>query len=135
MEPKVRILCRRSAILIKITRISSLIVKSNLRKFSACAEACSPKIPPEILVSPSTICAILSPNILRISSTVYSVSSTTSCNKAAQIEVEPNPISLQTILATAIGCMIYGSPERRFTPSCACLAKLNALVIRSTLRR
>ena len=33
-------------------------------------------------------------------------SSTTSCSKAAHIEVEPRPISLHTMLATAIGCII-----------------------------
>ena len=115
--------------------MSSLMVSSSLRKFSACADACSPKMPPEIFVSPSTIWAILSPNMLRISSTVYSVSSTTSCSNAEQIEVEPNPISSETIRATAIGCMMYGSPERRFTPACAWLAKLNAFVISSTFLR
>ena len=40
------------------------------RRFSACAEARSPKMPPEILVSPSTIWAILGPKMFSISSTV-----------------------------------------------------------------
>lgn len=48
------------------------------------------------------------------------------------MEVDPSPISVHTILATAMGCMMYGSPERRFTPLCACLAKLNAFVMIST---
>ena len=70
IEPNVRMLCRRSAILIRITRMSSLMVSSNFLKFSACAEALSPKIPPEILVNPSTICAIFGPKMFSISSTV-----------------------------------------------------------------
>ena len=41
----------------RMTRMSSLIVSSSFLKFSACADALSPKIPPEIFVSPSTICA------------------------------------------------------------------------------
>ncbi len=93
MEPRVRMLCRRSAIFMSTTRMSSLIVSRSLRKFSAWAEALSPKIPPEILVSPSTMRAILRPKCCSISSTRYSVSSTTSCSNAAQIEVEPRPIS------------------------------------------
>ena len=36
----------------------------------ACAEACSPKIPPEIFVRPSTICAIFEPKMFSMSSTV-----------------------------------------------------------------
>ena len=51
------------------------------------------------------------------------------------MEVDPSPISVHTILATAMGCMMYGSPERRFTPLCACLAKLNAFVMISTFLR
>ena len=96
--------------------MSSDMVSSNFLKFSAWAEAWSPKIPPEIFVNPETIMAIFRPKRFSMSSTVYSVSSTTSCKRAEQIEVEPNPISSQTILATAMGCMIYGSPERRRIP-------------------
>ena len=58
MEPRVRMLCKRSAILIRMTRMSFDMVSSNFLKFSACAEARSPKIPPDILVSPSTIWAV-----------------------------------------------------------------------------
>ena len=49
--------------------------------------------------------------------------------------VEPNPISSQAMRATAIGCMMYGSPDSRLTPLCACLAKLKALVMMSTFLR
>ena len=86
---------------------------------SPCAEAWSPKMPPEIFVSPSTICATLRPNARSMSSTVYSVSSTTSCSRAAHIDVEPSPISWLAMRATAIGCRMYGSPDRRRTPLCA----------------
>ena len=70
MYARVRILCKRSAILMRITRMSSLMVSSSFLKFSACTDACVPNTPPEIFVSPSTICAIFSPKRLRISSTV-----------------------------------------------------------------
>ena len=93
MEPSVRMLCSRSAIFIRITRMSSAIVSSSLRKFSACADALSPKIPPDIFVNPSTIVAIFFPKFISMSSTRYSVSSTTSWSKAAHIDVEPKPIS------------------------------------------
>ena len=69
-EANVRMLCRRSQIFIRITRMSSLMVSSSFLKFSACADACSPKMPPEILVRPSTICAILGPKMFSMSSTV-----------------------------------------------------------------
>ena len=47
-----------------------LLDSSNFLKFSACAEARSPNMPPDILVRPSTICAILGPNRFSMSSTV-----------------------------------------------------------------
>ena len=56
-----------------------------------------------ILVSPSTIRATVSPNILSISSRVYSVSSTTSCSRAEAMEIASRPISEATIFATAMG--------------------------------
>ena len=85
------------------TRMSVLMDSSSLRKFSACSDACEPKMPPEILVRPSTMEAILSPKLFSMSSRVYSVSSTTSWSRAAQMDVEPRPNSEITILATAMG--------------------------------
>jgi len=61
---------------------------------------------PDIFVKPSIILATLSPNSFSIKSKVISVSSTTSCNSAAIIEVVPNPISSTQICATLIGCKI-----------------------------
>ena len=128
-------LCRRSAILMSTTRMSLLMVSSSFRKFSACADALSPKMPPEIFVNPDTISAIFLPNCASMSSTVYSVSSTTSCSRAEQIDVDPSPISWLTMRATSMGCMIYGSPLRRRTPLCASQAKRNARSMMSTFLR
>ena len=50
--------------------------------------------------------ATFSPKKCSISSNVYSVSSTTSCNNAQAIDTDPKPISAVTIFATAIGCVI-----------------------------
>ena len=122
-------LCRRSAILIRMTRTSSESVRSTLRKYSACSEVSALKTP-DILVSPSTIEAIFGPKIRSMSSTVYSVSSTTSCSRAATTDFTPSPISSMTILATAMGWRRYGSPERRRTPSCASLARKNARLMK-----
>ncbi len=122
-------LCRRSAIFIRITRTSSESVRSTLRKYSACSEV-SALNTPDIFVSPSTIEAIFGPKMRSMSSTEYSVSSTTSCSRAATTDFTPSPISSMTILATAIGCRRYGSPERRLTPSCASLARKNARLMK-----
>ena len=67
----------RSAIFIRITRTSSDRVSSTLRKYSACSEVSALKTP-DIFVRPSTIEAIFGPKMRSMSSTVYSVSSTTS---------------------------------------------------------
>ena len=70
MEPRVRMLCRRSAILISTTLMSVDMESRSFRKFSAWIEALSPKMPPEILVSPSTMEAILVPKTASMSSFV-----------------------------------------------------------------
>ena len=103
MAPSVRMLCSRSAILMRITRTSSESVSSTLRKYSACSDVSALKTP-DILVSPSTIEAIFGPKMRSMSSTVYSVSSTTSCSSDATTDLTPSPISSMTIFATAIGC-------------------------------
>ena len=69
MLPNVRMLCKRSAILIRITRTSSESVNNIFRKFSACSDAAVLNTP-DILVRPSTMLAILGPNRFSISSTV-----------------------------------------------------------------
>ena len=61
---------------------------------------------------------------------VYSVSSTTSWRSAPIMHSLSIP-SLNRILATATGCMIYGSPERRYWFLCASCARLYAFSILS----
>ncbi len=46
------------------------------------------------------------------------MSSTVSCSSAAAIVIVPIPRSAR-ICATATGCVMYGSPDLRFCPSCA----------------
>ncbi len=65
----------------------------------------------------------LGPKMRSMSSTVYSVSSTTSCSRAATTDLTPRPISSTTILATAMGCRRYGSPERRLPPAMSLFGK------------
>ena len=111
IESMVCILCRRSAILMMITRISSFSVKSIFRKFSACKETSVSFFRLEILVNPCTIFATVLPKRRSISSKVYSVSSTVSWSNAAAIQVASNPISDATIFATAMGWNMYASPD------------------------
>ena len=134
MNWMVRTLCRRSASLMSTMRTSSFRVMRMRRKFSAWRLwlelflfLLSLSRAVLILVRPSTSEAILSPNRCRMSSTVNSVSSTTSCSRAAQMDLQPSPISSTTIFATAMGCRMYGSPERRRTPLWASLANSKAL--------
>jgi len=98
----VRMLCRRSASFIRITRTSSERVSSIFLKFSACKEEVWSKTP-EILVNPSIILTTFFPNKSWMSSRVRSVSSTTSCRRAHTTEVVPSPISSTAIRATAMG--------------------------------
>ena len=80
--------------MIKITLTSFDMERNILRKFSAWMELLrSSSTRSSIFVKPSIISATTSPNISRISSNVYSVSSTTSCSRAHTTEVEPKFIS------------------------------------------
>ena len=92
MLSSVLMLCNRSANFIKITLISSTRVNNIFLKFSDCIDDPGVKTP-DILVNPSQILATLCPKFFSINFIVKSVSSTTSCNKAAIIDVAPNPIS------------------------------------------
>ena len=71
-------LWRRSASLTKITRMSSTIARSILRKFSAWRSSLDENGMALILVTPSTMWATSGPNSSRMRSTVVRVSSTTS---------------------------------------------------------
>ena len=102
MLSSVRMLCSRSAILMRITRMSSLSVSSIFRKFSAWALCAGSKIP-EILVNPSMMARSRLPNIRSMSSSVTQVSSTVSCSSAHTMLVVSSPISSRKIRATADG--------------------------------
>lgn len=78
-------LCRRSASLIRITRMSRVIASIILRKFSACASAFDWNCRWVSLDTPSTSSATSSPNSARIRSLLVAVSSITSCRMAALI--------------------------------------------------
>ena len=105
IKSSVRILCKRSASLMRITRGSSVRVSNIFLKFSACCDVLV-SITVEILVRPSTIFAISVPNSRCTSSSVISVSSTVSCKSAHMVLLTPSPISSTQIIATAMGCKI-----------------------------
>ena len=67
------------------------------------------------LVTPSTSWATSGPNRSSTSVRLYSVSSGTSCSRAAWIAMGSTPSSAR-ICAEAIGCVTYGSPVARFWP-------------------
>ena len=71
----------RSASLTMMTRISSTMASSILRKLSAWRSSAEKKSSLVSLVTPSTQRATSSPNSLRTCSTVTLVSSTTSCSR------------------------------------------------------
>ena len=71
-------LWRRSASLTRITRMSSTIASSILRKFSAWRSSLEEKLMALILVTPSTMWATSGPKTASMRSVVVSVSSTTS---------------------------------------------------------
>ena len=104
LTPRVRILCRRSQSLMKMTRISFDMARSILRMFSILASSLSSTLMAFILVRPSTSMATSSPKRFRmISMLVLSgQSSTVSCRNAAQMESVSSPRDA-TISATAIG--------------------------------
>ena len=86
-----------------------------LRTVSASAE--SPYLTLSSLVTPSTSAAMSSPNSPRSSTSVYGVSSTVSCSSAAQMVSVFMPSSARMV-ATASGCVMYGSPLLRFCSRC-----------------
>jgi hypothetical protein len=79
----VRMLCRRSASLMRMTRTSRAIASSILRKFSACASSWDWNSILSSLETPSTSSATTLPKRSAISALVMSVSSITSCSSAA----------------------------------------------------
>ena len=74
-------LCSRSASLTRMTRMSSTIASSILRKFSACRSSLDENEIAPSLVTPSTTCATSAPNSSLIRSIGVCVSSTMSCRR------------------------------------------------------
>src|SRR4051794_3881636 len=103
-------LCSRSASLMTSTRMSRLIATIILRMVSAWAV--SPYLTLSSLVTPSTSWATSAPKSLRSSSSVYGVSSTVSCSRAATRVGSVMPMSAR-IVVTASGWVMYGSPLLR----------------------
>ena len=64
----VRVLCSRSAILIRMTRMSRLMAMNILRRFSICCSSSVEYSTRVSLVTPSTSAATVAPNCLAISS-------------------------------------------------------------------
>src|ERR1043165_9428927 len=110
--PSVRMLCSRSASLIRMMRTSRAIASSILRKFSAWATSADWNSILSSLETPSTSSATGLPKVSEISSLVTEVSSVTSCSSAA-ISVWPSRCQSARISATASGCEMYGSPDWR----------------------
>ena len=102
----VRILCKRSASLMIITRMSLDIAKNILRRLRACFSSIELTSMEVSLVTPSTKSITVSPKRLRISSSVADVSSTVSCKSAAQIESSSICKSFAKIKATSTGWLM-----------------------------
>ncbi len=100
---RVRMLCRRSASLMRTTRMSSTMASIILRRFSAWRSSRVANSILLILVTPSTMCATCSPNSRLISSMVTEVSSTASCSRPAAMATGSSFISASTE-ATSRGC-------------------------------
>src|SRR3972149_4842450 len=88
--PSVRMLCRRSASLIMITRRSRDIATSILRKLSAAASWRSRNFSLSSLVTPSTSSATASPNSAASASRVSGVSSLGAC-RGGGVSASPAP--------------------------------------------
>ena len=95
----VRILCSRSAILMRMTRISFAIAMSILRRFSICSSSLLVYCTRVSFVTPSTMSATGSPNWRAMSAWVRFVSSITSCSSAATMESSSSPMS--TVMSAA----------------------------------
>ncbi len=90
--------------------------------FSACCSSWVWVESRESLVTPSTRRATSAPNRSSMSASEKSVSSGTSCRRAAVAATGSMPRSAR-IWAEAMGCVMYGSPEARFCSACASDAK------------
>ena len=101
----VRILWRRSAILMSTTRMSLLMAMNIFRRFSIWASSVEVKLARVSLVTPSTNSATDAPKSFSISSWLASVSSMQSWSRAPRMASVSRPISTTTS-ATARGWMM-----------------------------
>src|SRR6185437_2940943 len=99
---EVRMLCRRSASLMRMTRMSSTMASSILRTLSAWRAAWPCRSSRSILVTPSTRWATTGPNSRASCSLVAGVSSTASWRRPAEMQTTSISISARTA-ATASG--------------------------------
>src|SRR3546814_487931 len=114
--PRVRMLCRRSASLIRITRRSRSIASSILRKLSAAASWRSWNLSLSSLVTPSTSSATVSPNSEASWARSSGVSSMVSCRIAAT-RVSTSTFCSASTRATETGWVMSGSPDLRSCPA------------------
>ena len=112
-------MCRRSASLIRITRISFAMARNIFLKFSACTSTLSASYDNcSNFVTPSTSSATSAPNSCAISSSVITVSSTISCKRPATM-VSLSSSSSARIMDTQSGWIMYASPDFLFWSLCA----------------
>ena len=123
--PRVRMLCRRSASLMTMTRMSLLMATNILRMVAACSSVRLSTSMRVIFVTPSTSCATWGLNSASTWSRVTLVSSTVSCSSAAH-SVSTSMRKSARMMATSTGCATNGSPLLRHWPSCASLANRKA---------
>ncbi len=102
MTEIVRMLCSRSASLIRSTRQSWAMAMNILRMVAACCSSLESNSRRSSLVTPSTTAATWSPNSSASHSLVIPVSSTASWSNAAVIVASSRPRSA-AMSATAIG--------------------------------
>ena len=77
------------------------------------------------LVTPSTMRATSAPALASMYSEVAPVSSTVSCSSPVTTDAT-SILDCASIIATSIGCVMYGSPEERICPRCSRSASTKA---------
>ena len=123
-------LCKRSASLMRMTRTSSAIANSILRKLSACWASLESKESLSNLDKPSTKFATGAPNWVASAILSTPESSITSWSNAALMDCESS-FQVAHSVATASGWVMYGSPDWRYCPKCAPSAKTKATRMRA----
>ncbi len=128
MTEIVRMLCSLSASLMMSTRQSFAMATSILRTVAACWASLESNWSRSSFVTPSTIAPTSGPNCSATWDSVILVSSTASCSSAEATDRASRPRSA-TIVATATGWVMKGSPVSRTWPSWATVAACPARVM------